>query len=332
MSRVLQAAQWHAVSCLGFLLFAAWPAVSGAQLSAIDRDGWYSWDTPAVDDLPGWCCFEMRDGGPARRPCDLDKAQGFGSDSDAPPMGRLLRVYAKIEDGKPVAARALSEACPVRVQGDIAHLGEVASADSVGWLSVALERNKKSMSSSAIAAIAAHAGTAAFEKMVALSRPDMPADIRKESVFWMTQTRARESAATVRGVMFEDGDAKLRLHAAFSLSQTDLDGVDDALINLGRKDADDSVRAGAWFWLAQMGSAKSEVAIAGAIAGDVSGRVREEAVFALSQLPDGRATPALIAVLEDRAVGKPEREKALFWLAQSGSDDAFEYLEAVISG
>ncbi len=59
--------------------------------------------------------------------------------------------------------------------------------------------------------------------------------------------------------------------------------------------------------------------------------MREDAVFALSQLPDGRAVPALGEILEDRSLDMDIREQALFWLAQDESDEAFEYIDRILS-
>jgi HEAT repeat protein len=60
--------------------------------------------------------------------------------------------------------------------------------------------------------------------------------------------------------------------------------------------------------------------------------VREQAIFALSQLPDGRGTRALIATAEDRSLTREQRKRAVFWLAQSESDEAQAYLQKVLAG
>ena len=104
-----------------------------------------------------------------------------------------------------------------------------------------------------------------------------------------------------------------------------------ALIGQGRNSDDPDLRAQAWFWLAQSGAAESEAEITRAIREDRSSDVRDEGVFALSQLPDQRAVSALVSILEDRRFDMDVREQALFWLAQADSDEAFEYLDAILS-
>lgn len=58
--------------------------------------------------------------------------------------------------------------------------------------------------------------------------------------------------------------------------------------------------------------------------------VMEEAVMALSFHPDSEALASLSAVLENRDLPFKTREQALFWLAQSGTDEAFAYLDRLL--
>ena len=62
------------------------------------------------------------------------------------------------------------------------------------------------------------------------------------------------------------------------------------------------------------------------------GRVSEDAIAAISAHAGDAAFVALTGLLEDRKRGRKTREQALFWLAQTNSDQAFEYLDALISG
>jgi HEAT repeat protein len=106
----------------------------------------------------------------------------------------------------------------------------------------------------------------------------------------------------------------------------------EALKNLARNDARAETRQHALFWLAQRGSPDAEAVIQAALKNDADGGVREHAVFALSMLPDGRATKALIAAAEDRSLSREHRKRALFWLAQSESEGAQQYLDKVLLG
>lgn len=64
---------------------------------------------------------------------------------------------------------------------------------------------------------------------------------------------------------------------------------------------------------------------------DVDSRVSEDAIAAISAHAGDAAFAALTGMLEDRKQDKEMREQALFWLAQTNSDQAFEYLDALIS-
>lgn len=57
----------------------------------------------------------------------------------------------------------------------------------------------------------------------------------------------------------------------------------------------------------------------------------EEAVTAMAMHDDATAFAALKALVEDRGRDMKVREQALFWLAQSGSEQAFRYLDGLLS-
>ena len=59
--------------------------------------------------------------------------------------------------------------------------------------------------------------------------------------------------------------------------------------------------------------------------------VREHAIFALSLLPEGLATPALITIAEDTSMPRAERKRAVFWLAQSESNEAQAFMAKVLT-
>jgi hypothetical protein len=60
--------------------------------------------------------------------------------------------------------------------------------------------------------------------------------------------------------------------------------------------------------------------------------LREDAIFAISRLPGERAVDALLGVLANPQMHREVREQALFWLAHSDSDRAFEYLDRLLAG
>src|SRR3982751_1117147 len=63
-------------------------------------DGWVSWEVPAIDGAPGWCCFDSRTGRDgATASCKLDNgSNGYGVRNDA--TTDSVTVYARASGGK----------------------------------------------------------------------------------------------------------------------------------------------------------------------------------------------------------------------------------------
>ena len=64
---------------------------------------------------------------------------------------------------------------------------------------------------------------------------------------------------------------------------------------------------------------------------DANSRLADDALAAISAHAGDDAFVALRALLEDRDRRQKTREQALFWLAQSESEQAFDYLDAMLS-
>ena len=64
---------------------------------------------------------------------------------------------------------------------------------------------------------------------------------------------------------------------------------------------------------------------------DTGTRISESALAAISAHAGAEAFTALTTLVEDRDNSRNLREQALFWLAQSDSDEAFGYLDRLLS-
>jgi hypothetical protein len=64
---------------------------------------------------------------------------------------------------------------------------------------------------------------------------------------------------------------------------------------------------------------------------DTGTRISESALAAISAHAGDEAFTALTTLVEDRDRNRTFREQALFWLAQSNSDEAFSYLDRLLS-
>jgi HEAT repeats len=328
-----------------FLSAAMLPYAASAGLS-MPRDGWVSWQVPAVADAPSWCCFgDWRKGNPnaEKETCQLDGADhGYGTNSA---NGRSettdsIRVYARFDGGKLAKLRAFAASCAVKANSVITSLENVSVEASAKWLvdfvkaNVAIQPSNprpRTRSSDVMAALAMHQGNMARDALTDFARNDLRVEHRKEAMFWLTQVRGEEGALIVAPLMFSDADAAAREHAAFAIAQTKSPLAVANLIRQGNSDRDAQVRAQAWFWLSQTKASEAESAIRAALQTEKESHVRDQAVFALSQLPPDRASRALIALAEDKLLPRHDRKQAIFWLGQMKSDAAVLYLDKLLS-
>lgn len=299
--------------------------LAGAPVLATElplpRDGWASWQVPAVAGAPAWCCFDWKRGGRAGEAgCRLDGgSQVWGSHDGA--TTDTLRLYARFADGRLQAIRALAPHCPVTSPTDIADLGAVDVDTSARWLSTQVVAGGAA-AEDALAALAAHAGAVAGPALAGFARAGDDRERREQALFWLGQLRPVDGADTLKTVLAQDPSPDLREHAAFALAQSQVADRIDALIRAGRSDPEAEVRGQAWFWLAQTEAPQAEAAITAALASESEADIHDRLVFALSQLPDDRAVAALAAIVEDPARPREMRRRALFWLGQSEAPQA----------
>jgi hypothetical protein len=310
--------------------------VYAAEL-ALPREGWASWQVPAAEGAPDWCCFsDWNTRNASKRLCRLDRKGGSFGTRDGETTDSV-RVYARVAGGRIERLKALSSTCPVEADTQIQDLGSVSADESARWLVALLTQSERDakmrdeVGDDALAALAIHGGDVAYDALVGIARRDTREDSREQAVFWLAILRGLEGADVATSIMFEDPDADIREHAAFAVSQSKSPSADRDLIRLATTDADADVRSHAWFSLSQTKSTATEHAIQAALRNEKDSDVREQAIFALSQLPDARATRALIEVAEDRSLAREERKRAVFWLSQSESSAAQAYLDEVLA-
>ena len=331
----MNAIQLLRAAALCLVSFALPPHAFAAELT-LPRDGWASWQIPAVEDAPDWCCFDHLSGRNAtRQPCALDRGHyGYGARDGA--TTDSVRVYARFSVGRIDRLRALSATCPVQTDTEIQDLGTVSVDDSARWLTALIKKgeldaSRHGVADDALAALAIHPGDIAHDALVGIARHDASNEHRKHAVFLLAHLRGREGAEIATSIMFDDPDADMRHHAAFAVSQSTSPHAAKDLIRLATTDSAAKVRSHAWFSLSQTESAETESAIDAALRKETDRSVREQAIFALSQLPDERATRALIRVAEDKELAREERKRAIFWLSQSESSAAQTYLEEMLA-
>jgi HEAT repeat protein len=117
----------------------------------------------------------------------------------------------------------------------------------------------------------------------------------------------------------------LRRKAVFLIAQESASGAEDILLEAARNDPDRDVREQAVFWLSQVGTDRAVGALDSILRTSKDPSLQEKAVFALSQHGSSHALQALRGYAERPDLSIDMREKAIFWIGQSGGaeNDAF---------
>jgi HEAT repeat protein len=161
------------------------------------------------------------------------------------------------------------------------------------------------------------------------SSADDDNDVRIAALNGLLQMDADRAIPILRKVLARRDACSvgLRRKALFLVSQKESPETADILVSVARTDPEPELRAQAVFWLSQVEDPKV-VSILDSIAthpGDEP--VRERALFSLSQQADSRGLDALRHAAESEDMPAELREKAVFWIGQSGSASAATYLK-----
>lgn len=90
-------------------------------------------------------------------------------------------------------------------------------------------------------------------------------------------------------------------------------------------------RKEALFWIGQLRGQDAGDVLFETVRRDEEPAIIDQAVFAISRLPGPRSTQGLLDLVEDRDLSREVRERALFWLAQSDSADAWAYIDRLLT-
>jgi len=121
----------------------------------------------------------------------------------------------------------------------------------------------------------------------------------------------------------------LRRKAVFLIAQESAEGNEDILLETARTDPDREVREQAVFWLSQVGTDRAVSALDSILRTSKDPGLQEKAVFALSQHDSPRAQQALRVYAERPELPAETREKAIFWLGQSGGAENEAFLRGL---
>lgn len=310
-------------------------------LAASETPVWITWEQPVADPDAQMCCFSSVDAGQKARwrggRCTLGQKGGsnfMGTNDEAPPITRAtFSIFARAEKGSVTEIRMFSEDCAVDAAGATVHrLTGVTTADSIAWLQAYAENHEprsKKDSHQATAAIAMHRAPQAVDALERLVTGAKSDGVRAHAAFWMGHRGGARGRQILRRVIDEEESHHIVDQAIAGIAQDKDPAATELLLSLAKTHRIAQVRKQSLFWLGQRAGEKATAHLKEA-ADDPDEDVREMAVFAISQLPKERAIPELIQLARTHK-SKRVRERAIFWLGQSGDPRALTFIEEILT-
>lgn len=240
----------------------------GASMAAILREGpeakWIGYSVESDDHGSACCWSSTRNAGGCCGGCRLE---GGRSDvaftaNPAPRVAlegpRRVRILLRAEAGRVQQVRAFSDDCALDL-GRLPFLwldgvpgGD--SADFLGSLIADDERERDDhlgLTVGPLLALSMHADPRAVDVMLKAARGHRSTRVRKQALFWLSQTASRRVAPALQAAVDDDPDVEVKKQAVFALSQMAPDEGVPHLIRVARSNKHREVRKQAMFWLGQ---------------------------------------------------------------------------------
>jgi len=235
-------------------LACATPLSARAAGLTLPADGWASWQVPAVDGTPAWCCAGT---------CKLDGGRDRFSMRSDDATTDSVKVYARVSGGKVDSLQVYAASCPVEAKTPVHELADVAPDDSARWLIERAQQDgsdavaHRAIGEGALTALAMHRGDLARNAMANFARQDARADTRKHAVLWLGLVRGAEveSERVLEEAVRKDPEEHVREQAVFALSRLPGERATQALIKIAEDQSlSREERKRAVFWLSQSDS------------------------------------------------------------------------------
>ncbi len=169
------------------------------------------------------------------------------------------------------------------------------------------------------------------ELLLQIARTHEKVELRKKSIFWLTQKNesSKEWADQLLDFVFNDPSPQVQEHAVFNLTQLDTD-VRGQLLEIAKTHPNQEIREKAVFWLGQIADSEQIVSDLTDIAlNDPVESIQQKALFALTQSESDLAVDALIELSKNHP-NLSTRKKAVFWLGQSDDERAVQAIEEIL--
>jgi TolA-binding protein len=212
-------------------------------------------------------------------------------------------------------------------------LSQVPGEETVAALDSILRdpRTDPEIQDKAIFALSQHRSARAGAILRAFAeRRDAPSELREKAIFWLGQNRSADNAQFLKDLYKKLENDDLREKVIFSLSQ--MGGTDNYrwLMNIALDQNENiEIRKKALFWAGQ-GHAVDVADLVRLYDSMKDREMREQLIFVYSQRREDAALDKLFAI----AKNDPDRElrkKAIFWIGQSRSPRAAQFLQELIN-
>ena len=222
-----------------------------------------------------------------------------------------------------------AQALERRIQGELARAGDSEAAAEVTRAATAAIAPPTPPSPPSAPAPPAPAGRRTGDKC-----DEDSDDTKLAALNALIHMNAERAQPILRKVLArrDAASACLRQKAVFLVAQGGSEGVEGILLQTARSDPDRGVREQAVFWLSQVEGESAVVALDSILRGSGDAGIQEKAIFALSQHDSPRARAALRAYAERPGLPAPLRERAIFWIGQSGGAENEAFLRKLFAG
>lgn len=230
----------------------------------------------------------------------------------------LSLLQQQAERHPTAATQGEARTLAVRIEGELARLGDASSAAALAERATALAASteRPTPASPGTRPTGRCSGENEEQTMVLNALLNMSAE-RAQPL--LERVMARRDAESVC----------LRRRAIFLVAQKQTPRTEEMLLEAARSDPDGEVREQAIFWLAQTGSTRAAGALDSILRHSTDRAIQKRAIFALSQMGVAPAGATLRAYAGRADADRELRDQAIFWLGQSGNSENTEFLQGL---
>lgn len=246
-------------------------AVQGGLRPTMDgilREGsaarWIGYAVETDQDGSACCWNSVREAGACCGGCRLEKGRGDVAFNSGPAQEvalegpRRAKILLRVDGGRIHKVRAFSDDCALDVGGlPFVWLDDVRGADSADYLRSLLAPDERDhdghggLTDGPLLALSMHADPRAVDVMLEAARGHRSTHVRKQALFWLSQTASRRVAPALQAAVDDDPDVEVKKQAVFALSQMRSEEGVPHLIRVARTNKHRQVRKQAMFWLGQ---------------------------------------------------------------------------------